>query len=85
MKKALLVTGALLTLSAAGALAATDKNTLVEMTTYDIPTLDPALGYDISAGTVIEEVYETLLTYKGQSLSEFQPVLATSWRASRGR
>jgi peptide/nickel transport system substrate-binding protein len=82
MKKALLVTGALLTLSAAGALAATDKNTLVEMTTYDIPTLDPALGYDISAGTVIEEVYETLLTYKGQSLSEFQPVLATSWKPS---
>ncbi|HWG85443.1 MAG TPA: ABC transporter substrate-binding protein, partial [Deinococcales bacterium] len=82
MRKVLLACGVLAGLGVS--VAAVDKNTYVVMTSYDIPTLDPALAYDAASGSVIENVYETLLTYKGQSLSEFQPVLATSWKSANG-
>ncbi len=42
---------------------------------YD--TLDPALAYDTSSGNIIQNIYETLIFYKGTSTSEFVPQLAT--------
>ena len=36
-------------------------------------TLDPAFAYDSGSGSVLENIYETLLTYKGKSLQEFEP------------
>ncbi|PYE54517.1 ABC transporter substrate-binding protein [Deinococcus yavapaiensis] len=66
------------------ALAATPKDTLVYQGSSDIPTLDPVMTYDTVSGRIVENLYETLLTYKGNSLTELEPLLATSWKASNG-
>ncbi|WP_245587610.1 ABC transporter substrate-binding protein [Calidithermus chliarophilus] len=63
-------------------LAAVPANTLLIQQSADIPTLDPGETYDTSSGQVVENIYETLLTYKGKSVAELQPLLATSWSAS---
>jgi peptide/nickel transport system substrate-binding protein len=44
--------------------------------------LDPAIDYETHGGSIIEQVYESLVTYKGASVSEFVPMLATSWTVS---
>lgn len=80
-KAAVLLT---LGLGLGAAFAAVPNNTYLEMTGADIPTLDPAQAYDTSSGRAIENMYETLLTYKGKSLTEFQPLLATAWTSSNG-
>lgn len=54
-------------------------STLVVQESADIPTLDPGTTYDTGSGQVVENLYETLLTYKGNSLSELEPLLATEW------
>ncbi|MFX0066648.1 MAG: ABC transporter substrate-binding protein [Candidatus Hermodarchaeota archaeon] len=41
--------------------------------------LDPATNYESFGGGINELVYETLVTYKGNSASEFEGNLATSW------
>ncbi|WP_102127541.1 ABC transporter substrate-binding protein [Deinococcus planocerae] len=56
--------------------------TLVVQESADIPTLDPGTTYDTSSGQVVENLYETLLTYQGSSLSDLRPLLATEWRAA---
>lgn len=78
-KAALLVT---LGLGLGVAFAAVPANTYLEMSGADIPTLDPAQAYDTASGQAIENMYETLLTYKGKSLAEFEPLLATAWTQS---
>jgi peptide/nickel transport system substrate-binding protein len=45
-------------------------------------TLDPALAYDSGSGAVLENIYETLVTFKGKSLQGFEPLLATAWTTS---
>jgi len=45
-------------------------------------TLDPALSYDTASGEIIQNVYETLVFYDGESTSEFVPQLATDWTVS---
>jgi ABC-type transport system substrate-binding protein len=57
--------------------AAKDPTTFVYESIGDIDTLDPALAYDTSSGEIIQNVYETLIFYKGESTSEFVPQLAT--------
>lgn len=54
-------------------------STLVIQESADIPTLDPGTSYDTGSGQVVENLYETLLTYKGNSLTELTPLLATEW------
>lgn len=54
-----------------------DPTTFVYATIGDIDTLDPALAYDTASGEVIQNVYETLIFYKGESTSDFIPQLAT--------
>jgi len=49
------------------------------MESADIPTLDPGATYDTASGALVENIYETLVTYKGKSVSELQGLLATSW------
>lgn len=44
--------------------------------------LDPALDYETAGGEVLQNVYETLVTYKGNYLSEFEPLLAESYEVS---
>ncbi len=64
------------------AFAAVPANTIVIMEATDVPTLDPARGYDTASGQFIENIYETLLGYKGKSTTELEPRLATKWTVS---
>ncbi|BBN95836.1 extracellular solute-binding protein [Deinococcus grandis] len=72
----------LLTLTSA--LAAAPKDTLVYQSSSDIPTLDPGVTYDTASGGVVENIYETLVSYSGASLSKLEPLLATKWTISNG-
>ncbi len=60
------------------AFAATPKDTLVLQQASDTPTLDPTANYDTGSSNIIENIYETLWTYKGSSLRDLEPVLATA-------
>jgi peptide/nickel transport system substrate-binding protein len=63
--------------------AETPKDTLVFACCADsIDTLDPEGSYDTVSGFVLENIYETLYTYKGESLDEFTPLLATDYTVS---
>ena len=81
MKKFALLSSLLL---AGAALAASPKDTLVIQQASDTPTLDPTPTYDTGSGQIVENIYETLLTYKGSSLRELEPLLATKWTISNG-
>jgi len=45
--------------------------------------LDPAYDYETAGGEVLQNVYETLVTYKGNFLSEFEPQLADPGKSLR--
>ena len=81
MKKIALLSTLLL---AGAAFAAAPKDTLVVQQAADIPTLDPGATYDTASGSVVENIYETLVTYKGSSLRDLEPLLATKWTISNG-
>ncbi|MBB6015408.1 ABC transporter substrate-binding protein [Deinococcus radiopugnans] len=66
------------------ATAATPSNALVIQTATDIPTLDPVMTYDTGSGQYVENIYETLYQYKGSSVKDLQPLLATGHKASNG-
>lgn len=68
----------------ATAWAATPKNTYVEAVISDPGTLDPSQSYDAASGQFIENVYETLLGYKGGDIKTLVPVLATDYKPSDG-
>ena len=40
-------------------------------------TLDPHFSYDTSSAEIIDNVYENLLAYEGESVTDFSPLLAT--------
>ena len=71
---ALLLTSTALTSTA---LAATQKDTLVIQQAATITTLDPALAYDTFSLQMIENIYETLWTHRGGSLTQMTPLLAS--------
>ena len=48
--------------------------TLAEIS--EVSSLDPAFPYDGASQSVIQNAYETLIAFKGSSLSEFEPRLA---------
>jgi len=62
--------------------AAKDPTTFVYVTFGEPDLLDPALDYETAGGEILQNVYETLVTYSGNSLSEFEPLLAESWTLS---
>ncbi len=68
-----------LTVLAGGVFAADIKNpdTFVYAAYGTIDSLDPAKAYDNASGGCIQNIYETLVDYKGSSTTEFVPVLAT--------
>jgi len=45
-------------------------------------TLDPAVAYDSASAHVLNQVYDRLIFYKGESTDEFVPMLATDWEVS---
>ncbi|ASN82592.1 ABC transporter substrate-binding protein [Deinococcus ficus] len=80
MKK-LVVLGAFL---ASVASASIPKDTLVFMSAGDISTLDPGATYDVFSSGLVDQMYETLLTYRGTSIKDLEPLLATGWAVSNG-
>lgn len=80
MSKKLWLLGAALALGTT--FAAVPNNTLLLMNIGDVSTLDPAQAYDTASSEPIENMYESLIGYKGKSITEFTPLLATAWRAS---
>ena len=81
MKKGLL---AGILIGALGLALATPKDTFVHMTFGEVDTLDPAQAYDTASNYIIENVYETLYGYKKDSLTQYEPVLATSYEIKDG-
>ena len=61
---------------------AKDKTTFVNVTIGEPETLDPALAYETAGGEIIQNVYETLVFYDGESTDKFVPQLAESWEVS---
>jgi peptide/nickel transport system substrate-binding protein len=49
---------------------------------FDIVSLDPAYAYDGESAGRIQDIYETLIQFDGNSTSEFLPLLATEWTIS---
>jgi len=64
------------------ALKTASTDTLVEANSGQPATIDPALDYETSGMEVIQQVYETLLTYNREKMDEFVPQLATDWTIS---
>ena len=64
------------------ALAQSGPETYVYQTFTLYDTLDPITSYDTASWTIIENVYETLYSYDGDSVTEYVPVLATSYEES---
>nr|MBP9517799.1 ABC transporter substrate-binding protein [Fervidobacterium sp.] len=54
-----------------------DPTTFVSLIVGEPDTLDIHQAYDTVSGEVIYNVYESLIAYKGSSLFEFEPRLAT--------
>jgi peptide/nickel transport system substrate-binding protein len=52
-------------------------DTYVIQTFGDPNTLDPQLAYDSAAGYLLENIYETLITYNREDPNSFVPLLAT--------
>ena len=64
-------------------LAQSGSDTFVHQTLAGGPvSLDPVRAYDTASGHVIENVYETLYTYDGESIDQFAPALATDYSVS---
>lgn len=57
--------------------AAGDPAVLDYALASDVDTLDPHWGYDAVSLFVVDQVYETLIDFKGESLDAFEPRLAT--------
>lgn len=66
------------------AVATAPKNTLVWHITEDPSTLDPHQAYDTVALLPLDNIYETLVTFKGngKDANAFAPMLATAWTTS---
>lgn len=55
---------------------------IVRYDTGDAKTLDPADAYDTKSFEPILQIYNTLVTYKGNDTKTFYPCLATDWFVS---
>ena len=69
-------------LMALGATLALAQGTYVEQSFGDVDTLDPVQAYDSASGQVIENVYEGLYGYEGESVTDYVPQLATDHEVS---
>jgi peptide/nickel transport system substrate-binding protein len=68
--------------SAATPVAMKNPGTIIYATIGDPQTLDPAWAYDTASGQIIFNVYETLVFPKRESVTEFVPMLATTYTVS---
>lgn len=51
-------------------------DTFTNLEIGEVGSLDPAFPYDASSQSVIQNVYETLIAFRGSSLSEYEPRIA---------
>ncbi|HUE98868.1 MAG TPA: ABC transporter substrate-binding protein [Anaerolineales bacterium] len=65
-----------------GTFTSKDPTTFVAVSFGEPDNLDPALDYETAGGEVLQNVYETLVTYSGNELSVFEPLLAESYEIS---
>ncbi len=68
---------ALLLLAPLSARASNDPLVLDYDLAADVDTLDPHWGYDAVSLFVVDQVYETLIDFQGESLDSFEPRIAT--------
>ena len=54
-----------------------NPDTIIYATIGGPATMDPHWSYDSASGEVIYQIYDNLINYKGESTSEFVPMLAT--------
>jgi len=59
-----------------------NPDSFVIAVTTDIATLDPAYAYDTASAGQIQNIYEALIEFDSDSISEFIPCLATEWTIS---
>jgi ABC-type transport system substrate-binding protein len=59
-----------------------DPETYTWVTYGDVDTLDPAWNYESFGDGFLEDIYDTLVDYKGPDATDFVPELATSWDIS---
>lgn len=62
--------------------AMVDNGTFTALTLDGAPDIDPHSTYITQGGAITFVCYEMLIKYKGNSTSEFEPMLASSWTAS---
>lgn len=72
----------LLSLLLASGWAQSDPDTFVFLTFGPIDTLDPAHAYDTASGVALENIFERLVGYVGESVTDFEPQLAVDWEIS---
>lgn len=80
MRKIVLAVGiGIILIASAIGLEAQIKNpdTLIIADIGTVDSLDPAWAYDTASGARIFNIYETLITFKGEKTDEFVPLLAT--------
>jgi peptide/nickel transport system substrate-binding protein len=53
-----------------------------ETSAFNPDSLDPATNYETQGGSMLENVYETLLDYSGNSVSTYKPLLALNYTVS---
>jgi peptide/nickel transport system substrate-binding protein len=58
------------------------QSSYVYQTFGEVDTLDPEGAYDTASGTILENIYETLYGYAGESITEYEPRLATDYTVS---
>ena len=61
---------------------APNPTTFTRASIADIIDLDPALAYDTSSGEILQNVYDTLVTYDGAATDKFVPQLAEAFEVS---
>lgn len=61
---------------------AKDPTTFTYVTFGEPDSLDPAFDYETAGGEILQNVYETLVTYDGNYESKLVPLLAESWELS---
>ncbi len=59
-----------------------NPDTFVEADIGEPESLDPAWDYETAGANVIQNVYEPLVMYKRESVTDFVGVLATDWKTS---
>jgi peptide/nickel transport system substrate-binding protein len=56
-----------------------DPKTFNDVLFGDLDTLDPAWNYETAGNGIIENVYDSLVAYKGADANSYVPKLATGW------